>query len=139
MRSLRNLAASTRLPRTAFGRVRFLSRLIVARLRLAILALVAADRALRTLAASTRLLRTLLARATEWLPPRDPALREIVACPTWLPPLADATCAVRAPPLADPCVDLPLGALSAVSTSARLPIHVKNTMRFMVLPLFFFR
>jgi hypothetical protein len=164
VRALRIRAASTRLVRSVFARLRFLSRLSATLLRAAILALAVAVRALRTRAASTRLLRSVLARliflsrltvtflrapilslavtvrglrtrAAET--PRD-VLVVLAWLTTWPPPFADTVCALAAPFafFADLCAVLLFGAPHAVSASARLPMHVKNTIRFMMFHLF---
>src|SRR6266480_162762 len=142
----------------------FLWRLATTLLRAAILALAVAVRALCTRAASTRLLRSVLARLTFLsrltvtflrapllslavvvLVPRSRAAetpRDVLVVLAWLAtwpaPFADTVCALVAPFafFADLCAVLLFGAPPAVSASARLPMHVKNTIRFMMFPLF---
>jgi hypothetical protein len=160
--ALRIRAASTRLVRSVFARLRFLSRLRATLLRAPILALAVAVRALRTRAASTRLLRSVLARliflsrltatflralilslagAVRGLrtraaeTPRD-VLVVLAWLATWPPPFADTVCALAALFAFFLCAVLSFGAPHAVSASATLPMHVKNTIRFMMFPLF---
>jgi hypothetical protein len=150
VRARRIVAASARLLRRVFARVRFLSRLAATPLRAPILVLAFADRALRILAESTRLLRRVLARATELdrtrvlatlVRPWDRALETLrdvlfgTACTLpWPPPFARTVCALGAPFafFADLISGLSFGAAHAVSASARLPMNVKNTIRFIV-------
>jgi hypothetical protein len=74
--------------------------------------------------------RVLRVRVAEM--PRD-VLTGAARLTGWLSPLADTVCALAAL-FADLLCFLVFGAPHAVSASARLPMHVKNTIRFMIFP-----
>src|SRR4029453_13214558 len=147
IRSLRVFAGSMRLLRRVFARARFLSRLTAARSRAAPVL-----RALRARVVSTRLLRGVLARATGLDRARGAdamarlgegaaeKLRDVLfgagRAATWPLPFADTACAAGAALPFALVADLSFGAPHAVSARARLPMHVKNTIRFMIFPLF---
>src|SRR5438874_11010704 len=130
-----------RLVRTAFARVIFLSRISAVLFRCAIPGSRLETRELRapSLPRAALLRVTVLrsAACVRALATLKWVLREVRfnRSNEWPPPLlVETTCALRAsPPLADPCAALPFGAPHAVSANAKLPIHVKNTIRFMLL------